>query len=79
MKWAIVFLSGHPIAMQDVCVSNVVLMKSVKKHKMENKNMKWCLLVNSHEHTDAMKPAPSRKNVLTVKDTRGEARDHLED
>ena len=32
-----------------------------EKHKMENKSMKWYLLVNSHAHTNAMKYVPSRK------------------
>ena len=41
--------------------------------------MKWCLLVNDQEHTDAIKTAPYRQNGLAIRGIRAEARGHLED
>ena len=73
MKLTIILLSVHTRATPHVGISNDVRMRSAKKRKMahKSKSMKWCLLVNDQEHSDAMKTAPYRQNGLAIRGIRG--------
>ena len=61
------FVRSHRSNARRLCFECCVHENCRKKRKMENESMKWSLLVDSHEHADAMESVPSRKNGLAVK------------
>ena len=62
------FVRSHQSNATELCFECCVREKCCKKHKIvhKSKSMKWCLLVNDQEHTNAMKTMPSRQNRLDI-------------
>ena len=74
------FVRSHSSNARNLYLECYALLNYSKKYKIVNnpRNLKWCLLVNRHDHLGIMKSTPSRKNGSSVKGIRGEALGHIE-
>ena len=73
------FVRSHHSNLTNTCFECCVHENCEKRFRLMSKSMKWCLLVNGNEHTNATKLVPTRKNGKAVKGIRGKARGHMQE